>query len=50
MNPQKEILDTFDNLKLKFEKLLANDTKKDGKVNLKTLMSKDIELCQNQLI
>jgi hypothetical protein len=50
MNPQKEILDTFDNLKMKFEKLQQNDTKKDGKVNLKALMSKDYELCQNQLM
>lgn len=50
MNPQKEILDTFDNLKMKFEKLQQNDNKKDGKVNLKALMSKDYELCQNQLM
>jgi hypothetical protein len=32
MNPQKEILDQFDQLKFRFEKLSANDTRKNGKL------------------
>jgi len=31
MNPQKEILDQYDQLKIRFDKLNANDTKKNGK-------------------
>jgi len=32
MNPQKEILDQFENIKLRFEKLHSNDKTRSGKM------------------
>jgi hypothetical protein len=59
--PLKEILDQYENIKLKFDKLTSHELTKNGKLvkinyfndssqNIKTLTSKDYELAQNQLM
>jgi len=61
MNPLKEILDQYENIKYKFDRLTSNELTKNGKLvkynsinnfsqNIKSLTSKDYELAQNQLM
>ena len=49
MNPQKEIIDQFEQLKLKFAKF-SDQWKSNSKLNVKSLIKKEYELTLNQLM
>ena len=49
MNPQKEILDQFEQLKLKFQKF-STQWKSNSKLNVKSLLKKEYQLILNELM